>query len=719
MPLTVHRSDPCHGFTTGPLVDRSTSHFRTIDIEADDQPAKTMATMNSGFGSQDRPVLLDDTFEEIDGADVPFPIQTAGAASSEVENPAFTANGARGDSVGSSSRGNKRPRTNSVNVLPEQERTSQSTGHSPVTTWSPPNGFEGRVNGSEPVAKKPARQLPWDASIMQARSQNGVTEHPKTLGRIPIISGSTSVQMDPVARNRGFSQYASQPASTTTTSGNGSNTNQFRVPSLPSVSHMGYSSVPTSNSREQQHDIPKRQFPAFPQLHSLKPSTTFNPRTGQRQQVPNQGYRVPVPFSTSQPQRLPPTNLQASNGALRPNFPPRETFGSSAGVGGTSGSQSTSFRDSAVVDLTLSESESDSESSKPKPKKEGNDIDEDEIEFVGHVPGIRPDDTPICLGQISSLVLILYPIEDITSPSVPGPSGQIPRPNPLAPPQLQPVPVLIHRAVPQGANETLKVSVPRTGEIFGVIEHRVANVIGSLLLGEEGEQGGSPGGSNLVRAARKVQDVAWEGRKRGEFGAKPGRPGIWIECTVLKRGERSVSALRNAFPFDCRVLMNCALDQPMMLPMQLLIYAHPSHVQHVSLHLQSNSVFLEHPSSYEPSMHCDCRYSNPHNPYMRSGEERRRRDLLNGLAGGFGGRPYGAAKSVDVQREQVEEVFKNLTSGVDLQEVEPGPFPFPVGSYRSPIDASRPSCRSDRYHTAISPPEAGSRLSARSRTTSR
>jgi SWI/SNF-related matrix-associated actin-dependent regulator of chromatin subfamily A3 len=117
----------------------------------------------------------------------------------------------------------------------------------------------------------------------------------------------------------------------------------------------------------------------------------------------------------------------------------------------------------------------------------------------------------------------------------------------------------------------------------------------------------------------------------------------------------------------------------MMIPLQLLLFCSQSVVRQVSTALECNTIFLEHPVSYDPGMHGGAPYHNPHNPLAGAQEaERRRRELLNGLNGGYSGRLYGG-RSVEVQREQVDEVSKSIRSGVDLDETEPGkPFACPL-----------------------------------------
>lgn len=137
---------------------------------------------------------------------------------------------------------------------------------------------------------------------------------------------------------------------------------------------------------------------------------------------------------------------------------------------------------------------------------------------------------------------------------------------------------------------------------------------------------------------------------------------VYLEACVVRRGEQN----------------------PLMLPLQLLLFCVPSAIPQVSAALMQAHVILEHPISYDAHLHAGCRYGNPHTPQQRQAEQDAlRRRLMGGYIGaggsglgfgmgGFGG-PRGqtaAMKSVDVQREQVDEVFKSLRSGVDLIEVD-------------------------------------------------
>jgi hypothetical protein len=120
---------------------------------------------------------------------------------------------------------------------------------------------------------------------------------------------------------------------------------------------------------------------------------------------------------------------------------------------------------------------------------------------------------------------------------------------------------------------------------------------------------------------------------------------------------------------------------PTMLPINLLLFVRPYNIAFVSNTLADASIYLDHPKQYDPAHHSNYRYSNPHNP---AGGERRRTQMTTGLAGGSGlSAGVQVSKSVDVQRQQVEDLIQNLKSGVDVDEAEAPPMvslssPVPV-----------------------------------------
>lgn len=112
-----------------------------------------------------------------------------------------------------------------------------------------------------------------------------------------------------------------------------------------------------------------------------------------------------------------------------------------------------------------------------------------------------------------------------------------------------------------------------------------------------------------------------------------------------------------------------------MLPLNLLLFTLEHNVQLVSNTLHGSNLFLDHPASYDPDKHSGYLYRNPHNPapgVSGRASERKRTQMTNGLQGiGIGYSGDRVMKTVEVQREQVKNVFDNLKSGMDLEELEP------------------------------------------------
>lgn len=111
---------------------------------------------------------------------------------------------------------------------------------------------------------------------------------------------------------------------------------------------------------------------------------------------------------------------------------------------------------------------------------------------------------PICIGQLTSLALILYPLPELNIP-------------PAVPVDLHPGPILpvhVYRAqkVTSGINETLKLLTPKSQQVFGMVEQKAANVLGPLL-------GDGYSGTGVVK---------------GSLGK------IWCEAAVVRRPERNV-----------------------------------------------------------------------------------------------------------------------------------------------------------------------------------
>ncbi|KAG9000526.1 hypothetical protein FRB94_005376 [Tulasnella sp. JGI-2019a] len=220
----------------------------------------------------------------------------------------------------------------------------------------------------------------------------------------------------------------------------------------------------------------------------------------------------------------------------------------------------------------------------------------------------------ICIGELQVTALVLYPIPYLVS-----------APTPVPREEYVSVRLIYDAAVKKRTRvneETIRITAPTLkgpngeqigGEDFGVVEQRVANVLGPLMS------------KVLIRVSATIRRAA------------PSSP---------------------------------------ILSLRILIFTPKGNVNAVSQFLQNASLFLDHPSvPYDPSQHRDNpEYHNPHNP--PPGGFRNASVTHGGSSAGNSrwNQAAVAGKSVEVQRSQVDEVFNSLRSGEDLPETEPGPL---------------------------------------------
>ncbi|BGP15394.1 hypothetical protein JCM10213v2_003362 [Rhodosporidiobolus nylandii] len=117
---------------------------------------------------------------------------------------------------------------------------------------------------------------------------------------------------------------------------------------------------------------------------------------------------------------------------------------------------------------------------------------------------------------------------------------------------------------------------------------------------------------------------------------------------------------------------------PCIMKLRLILFSRPQHIPSLSLSLEHATpcpFYLDHPSHPPLPSYYGCPYANPHNPAVGVGgssgrdAERRRQQLVQMSQG-----QRGQVKQVDVQREMVKDVFAEMKSGRDLEEVEPPPI---------------------------------------------
>ena len=168
----------------------------------------------------------------------------------------------------------------------------------------------------------------------------------------------------------------------------------------------------------------------------------------------------------------------------------------------------------AVIDLTEDgDGDGDGQSSggddvvmqkeqmRPSRKAAAEASDDDDLKIVGEKP--TEQSAPLCIGQLTGVALILYPNSELQL----GPDhqpGQV----------VAPIPILMLRMQPRQnssghRDETIKLYGGQTKTNFGVMEHRLANVLGPMMTRDN---------------------------QRGL--------GIWIEGWVMRTPDRSVRTYR-------------------------------------------------------------------------------------------------------------------------------------------------------------------------------
>nr|GAT47839.1 SNF2 family DNA-dependent ATPase [Mycena chlorophos] len=111
-----------------------------------------------------------------------------------------------------------------------------------------------------------------------------------------------------------------------------------------------------------------------------------------------------------------------------------------------------------------------------------------------------------------------------------------------------------------------------------------------------------------------------------------------------------------------------------ILPMKALVFTPKGNIPVVGNYLRQCGLMLEHPSHPFDMYHLimqNQHYSNPHNP--PPGGHRAHAQQMFPPQPSRWTTPQVAGKSVEVQRSQVDELFKSLKGGDELTETEPGP----------------------------------------------
>lgn len=239
------------------------------------------------------------------------------------------------------------------------------------------------------------------------------------------------------------------------------------------------------------------------------------------------------------------------------------------------------------------------------------------------LPADLPQKTPVCIGQLTVTALVLYPIPYLRThePGMGLVNSDVTEWAPVRT-QYEQVP-----SKPLGAQETIHIKSPNMkgpagdiiqGETFGVVEQKVANSLGPML------------GKGLIRIDAQV---------------RRGMPNLPI------------------------------------LPLVMLVYTPKGNIPVVGNFLRDQGLLLDHPTApFDTHRLAQCYYCNPHDPPAGGHAQALGAAAQSRLAyagPGVGNRwNHGAVvqgKSVEVQRNQADELFKNLETGEELAETEPAP----------------------------------------------
>lgn len=231
-----------------------------------------------------------------------------------------------------------------------------------------------------------------------------------------------------------------------------------------------------------------------------------------------------------------------------------------------------------------------------------------------NLPPDLPPKTPVCIGQLAVTALVLYPVNYLN----PGGEQPLGSEKEWAPVRLN----YEHNPSKASGPDTIHIKTPSSrgplgeplgGETFGVVEQKIAGTVGPML------------GKGLIRLEAKV---------------RKGYPNLPI------------------------------------LPLMLLVYTPKGNIAVVSHYFQQHGLFLDHPTLPSDQIRLqNTHYLNPHNPPPGGFKNA---ILPSGRVGhptqvpaGQWSSPGVAGKSVEVQRSQMDDLFKGLRSGDELTETEP------------------------------------------------
>ncbi|KZT75059.1 hypothetical protein DAEQUDRAFT_660022 [Daedalea quercina L-15889] len=227
----------------------------------------------------------------------------------------------------------------------------------------------------------------------------------------------------------------------------------------------------------------------------------------------------------------------------------------------------------------------------------------------GNLPPDLPPKTPVCIGQLTVTALVLYPIPYLLAQESADAEWALVRLTYEHTPQKAAGPETIHIKTPSSKSPTGEIL---QGENFAFMEQKAAAFLGPML------------GRGLIRLEAKV---------------RRGMPNLPI------------------------------------LPLHLLVYTPKGNIAVVSSYLQQSGLLLDHPTlPADVQRALSQYYYNPHNPPPGGHNSNNNQAGRMGYSGPGGNRwatPGVSGKSVEIQRSQVDELFKSLRDGDELLESDP------------------------------------------------
>lgn len=502
--------------------------------------ARTSNEVNAATSTTQQQQQQQQNGENLDGSDDDDIMLTGfsqGTASSSSQKPAASINGSSSGQHGYNLNGAQR----------QQQASGPSTFQCHVPYQDLPQAFPSFNSSMRPsadnqsastssaaaTAVRPSSLLSQsNGSYDYLSSPYGTNQAGSSLGRIPIIgaagaSGSGSVSG---SRTPG-TPYGSSvtPNSTAAAGPYGS--------SFPYTSAAQGPAMPQASPASLQY--PRQSY--FGNQSYAQHSTSQSPYDSSSTSSFHHPLQVHTPSGLASPNiAFGVPGLAGSGGSYRIGAPTQAPSASTYSYAGNSqsnrqlGQQSRSNGSSAIIDLTefddndtgsasnneyggastsVNSGASDDDikiSSEKLHVKAPEEDEDDDLELVGERPNEATN--PVCIGQLSGVALILYPIAELCPQREktlfpPTSSSSSSSSSLTAPPPLS---VALLRTTSQmpssNGNETIKLYSAQTWENFGVVEHRIANVLGPIMTKDN---------------------------RRGM--------GVWVEAKVMRTKERSVS----------------------------------------------------------------------------------------------------------------------------------------------------------------------------------